>query len=170
MKLSDYISTAMIAIVGTILAYFLMNSILGDPKEKTVSFEYVDAISTKLMAPDSEIFNSQAINPTVEVYVGSCEDLDHDGYIDEGELIECGQQTPSTSTGETVVEEDTYNTMTDEENEAINRSNGLAPTTPETQRNEVLQQIEQNTQTQTSTDGENINWNDPARQETVSGS
>ncbi|MBQ7802269.1 hypothetical protein IJ380_00130 [Candidatus Saccharibacteria bacterium] len=169
MKLSDYISVGMIAVVGTILAYFLMNSILGDPKEKTISFEYIDAVTADLKAPDSEIFNAGAINPTVEVYVGSCRDLDNDGRISDRELIECGQATPTTSTGETVVEEDTYNSMTDEENEAINRENGYASGTSAEQRNAVENQINEFQNQQNSSSADNVNWNDPARQETVSG-
>lgn len=100
MKTSDYISIFTIAVAGTILAYFLMNYFLGDPLEKTVSFEYIESVSGDLVSPDSEIFNAGAVNPTVEVFVGSCEDINHDGIIDEGELVECGESR-EVETGET---------------------------------------------------------------------
>jgi len=112
MKTSDYISIFTIAIAGTILAYFLMNYFLGDPLEKTVSFEYIESVSGDLVSPDSEIFNAGAVNPTVEVFVGSCEDINHDGIIDEGELVECGESREvetgeTTSDGADMVEEET---------------------------------------------------------------
>lgn len=100
MKTSDYISVFTLAIAGTILAYFLMNYFLGDPLEKTVSFEYLEEVSGDLAVPDGEIFNVGAINPTVEVFVGSCEDINHDGVIDDGELVECGE-SKRVDTGET---------------------------------------------------------------------
>ena len=92
MKSSDYISIFSIAIAGTILGYFLVNYFLGNPADKVVSFEYVEPIATDLVTPSSEVFNSRAINPTVEVYVGSCADLNGDGQIDSGELQECGER------------------------------------------------------------------------------
>ncbi len=94
MKPSDYFSVFGLAIVGTIIGYFLTNSLLGDPADKSVSFEYIETVSADLVEPDAELFNSGAINPTVEVYVGSCEDRDQDGYINQAELIECGQASP----------------------------------------------------------------------------
>lgn len=104
MKTSDYISIFTIAIAGTVLAYFLMNYFLGDPLEKTVSFEYLEPVSADLVEPDSEVFNAGAINPTVEVFVGSCEDINHDGVIDEGERVECGE-AQGVDTGETTSED-----------------------------------------------------------------
>lgn len=142
MKLSDYITVFMIAIAGTILAYFLTNSLLGDPKEKTVSFEYVEPITADLEQPDSELFNAGAINPTVEIYVGSCKDLDQDGSIDEGELVECGQANPVTTVNNEEEEE------VDEENEAINRAEGYASGTTAEQRQDVQNQIDEYQQQQ----------------------
>ncbi|MBR3256835.1 hypothetical protein IKG02_00915 [Candidatus Saccharibacteria bacterium] len=106
MKLSDYVSVITLAIAGTILAYFLGNQILGDPLDKTVSFEYIETIGADLVEPDSEVFNSGAINPTVEVYVGSCVDENQDGFIDQAELINCGQATPESAEGEDDTSED----------------------------------------------------------------
>lgn len=150
MKTSDYISVGMIAIVGTIIAYFLMNSLLGDPAEKTLSFEYLDGGTSELVKPDSEMFNAGAINPTVEVYIGSCEDIDRDGKLDQTELEACGQANPTTATGETT--SDDNNGLTKEENEAINKAEGYASGTSAKQREAVQNQIddyaEQQTQSQ----------------------
>ena len=124
MKTSDYISVFTIAIAETILAYFLMNYFLGDPAEKTVSFEYIEAVSGDLVSPDSEIFNAGAINPTVEVFVGSCEDINHDGIIDEGERVECGE-SQGIDTGETT--SDDVDTLEDETEDKTTPSGGTVP-------------------------------------------
>lgn len=89
MKKSDIISTVLIGIVGFIIAYFSVNAILGDPDKKTVSFKTMDVVSASLDEPDPEVFNRNALNPTVEVYVGNCEDVDRNGIIDEAERSTC---------------------------------------------------------------------------------
>ncbi len=96
MKKSDLITAALIAILGTIVAFFLVNSILGDPSEKEVSFSYVVnqvGGANELSEPDPEVFNEDAINPTVEVYVGTCVDEDQNGEIDAAERVACGAAT-----------------------------------------------------------------------------
>ncbi len=58
-------------------------------------------ISEKLLqAPDPEIFNAGAINPTIEVYVGDCEDIDQNGILDMAELIACGRKEAPEEEGE----------------------------------------------------------------------
>ncbi len=90
MKTSDYVTVAFVAIFITALSYYLVNSILGDPTEKSITFEYLDSYNSELATPDSEIFNAAAINPTVEVYVGSCVDQNQDGILDDDEKRACG--------------------------------------------------------------------------------
>lgn len=166
MKISDIISVTSIAIFGTILAYFLMNGILGDPKDKTVSFEYLVSATSALAEPDGEIFNSGAINPTVEVYVGSCEDQNGDGVISNVELVECGANkefstgaTTSTSTTDSFYEQ--YG-MTEEESEAVNSEEGYAAGTTPEQRQNVQSQVEefqQQQQQQNTQGGEGCDYN-----------
>ncbi|MBQ6130308.1 hypothetical protein IJI72_01260 [Candidatus Saccharibacteria bacterium] len=144
MKTSDYISVFTIAIAGTILAYFLMNYFLGDPLEKTVSFEYLEPVSAELVTPDSEVFNARAINPTVEVFVGSCEDINHDGVIDEGELVECGEAR-GVDTGETTSEIDedmeaTDTTGTETEMETSGAAETITPSEQEQQADRAARQ------------------------------
>lgn len=91
MKQSDIITVVIIAVVGTIAAYFGVNMILGKPSDATYEFKTIEAVSADLSEPDSEIFNKDAINPTVEVYVGECEDVDQNGIIDKAELVNCGK-------------------------------------------------------------------------------
>ena len=102
MKRSDIFTLILIAGIGTLAAFFVCNAILGDPDKASVSFTALrDVVSSSLDQPDPEIFNSYAINPTVEVYVGDCEDIDRNGILDTAELIVCGKAAPeSLPTGE----------------------------------------------------------------------
>lgn len=92
MKQADIFSLIMIAGIGTLVAFFVCQSIMGDPNEATVKFtKLANPITADLVAPDSEVFNSTAINPTVEVYVGDCEDINQNGILDDFELDACGK-------------------------------------------------------------------------------
>ena len=79
------------AVVGVVVSTFLVNMILGDPNSKSVTFKTINVVEASLVQPDSEVFNADAINPTIEVYVGDCIDRDQDGKLDEAELIACGR-------------------------------------------------------------------------------
>ena len=92
MKQSDIFSIIIIATVGTIAAYFAVNSFLGDPNLRSVQIKTLENISASLSSPDPELFNSGSINPTVEVYVGDCEDIDQNGILSREELIACGKE------------------------------------------------------------------------------
>lgn len=90
MKQSDIFSIILVASVGTLAAFFICQSIMGDPNKASVKFKALtEVVSQKLVDPDPEVFNSTAINPTVEVYVGDCEDVDQNGILDERELEIC---------------------------------------------------------------------------------
>ena len=138
MKLSDYVSVITLAIAGTILAYFLTNSILGDPAAKTTTFEYLEPVSGELVQPSSDVFNAAAINPTVEIYIGDCVDDSKDGYLSEDELKKCGRAAPESSVGGDTSTDSTL----DAENEAINRAEGYAQGTTAEQRQNVQSQID----------------------------
>lgn len=161
MKTSDYISVVMIAIVGTILAYFLTNSLLGDPAEKSVSFEYMEKVDGTLTAPDGEVFNLAAINPTVEVYIGNCEDTNKDGILDDDELRACGEAAPESSTGAT-------QSAADKENEAINKAGGYASGTTAEQRQAVQNSVNEFAEQQKAKSEENATGDEAARRETTS--
>lgn len=94
MKKSDIITVILIASIGTVMAAFMTNAILGNPDERSVSFNSISVISPDLDEPDPEMFNIEAINPTVEVYVGDCQDIDQNGIIDEAELVACKKAVP----------------------------------------------------------------------------
>ena len=149
MKTSDYFTVGFIAIFVTIISYFLVNSILGDPSEATVRFEYLDSVSTEIVEPDSEVFNMGAINPTVEVYVGSCVDLNQNGILDDDEKRACGQDAMETNTGETTTDYLQQNGgLSNAENDTINAEQGYASGTSAEQRQAVEDDVSQYQQQQ----------------------
>ena len=93
MKQSDIFSIIIIATVGTLFSYFSVNSFLGDPDLEMVNIKTIQEITPSIDSPDPELFNPGAINPTVEVFVGECEDLDQNGILSRDELIACGKIT-----------------------------------------------------------------------------
>lgn len=105
MKQSDIFTLILIAGIGTLAAFFACQAILGDPSKASVKFKTVNrVVSSELTAPDPEVFNSSAINPTIEVYVGGCEDIDQNGILDEIELEACEQEEEVDEGGENEVE------------------------------------------------------------------
>ena len=93
MKQSDIFTIIIVASVGTLAAYFGVNALLGDPNTKWVTFSTIGDVTSTVLDPDSELFNPDSVNPTVEVYVGDCEDIDQNGILSKDELINCGKIT-----------------------------------------------------------------------------
>lgn len=92
MKQSDIFSLIMIAGIGTLVAFFVCQSIMGDPDDASIKYTRLSSvISNNLEMPDPEVFNSTAINPTVEVFVGDCEDINQNGLLEDFELEACGK-------------------------------------------------------------------------------
>lgn len=58
-----------VAMVGFI-AFLVGNSIFGGKVSKPVEVETAKAISPDLVDPSSEVFNEDAINPTVPIKIG----------------------------------------------------------------------------------------------------
>jgi len=104
LKQSDIISIAFIAILGIVASSFIVNWLLGDPDEATETFKTISVVDADLAEPDSEVFNSDAINPTIEVYVGNCVDEDNNGVLDEAELVTCGRSTSGANSDDSTEE------------------------------------------------------------------
>lgn len=106
MKQSDIFTLILIAGIGTLASFFLCNLILGDPNKAEVKFKTISSVvDADLVDPNPEVFNSTAINPTIEVYVGDCVDMDQNGILDMGELATCGKVEAPVVTADTPVEE-----------------------------------------------------------------
>jgi len=70
MKKSDIAMIILIASISMLVAYFAANSILGDTKKQAVKVQTAEPITTTVDEPDPTVFNTNAINPTVEVIIG----------------------------------------------------------------------------------------------------
>ena len=105
MKRSDIFTVTFVASVGILLTFVVSSFLLGDPDAKYLKHKTIGKITADLTSPDPEVFNVDAINPTVEVYVGSCEDVDRNGILDRAELVACGRATPETAAEEEKKEE-----------------------------------------------------------------
>lgn len=71
MKKSDIAMIILIASVSVIVAFFIAKSIpFLKLDEQGVKVKTVEAISSEVTQPDSTVFNSKAINPTVQTVIG----------------------------------------------------------------------------------------------------
>ncbi|MDO4889707.1 MAG: hypothetical protein Q4A25_03420 [Candidatus Saccharibacteria bacterium] len=94
MKRKDIVSIVAVAILGIVAAIVAVNSILGDINDKSATFRSIEVVNSNVGTPDPEVFNPDAINPTVDVYVGNCVDKNGNGQLDEDELIGCMRSKP----------------------------------------------------------------------------
>lgn len=70
MKSKDLTTIIIIAVSGFIVSFLSLNAILGNPDDAKMEIKVINPIGSEVNTPSSEIFNNEAINPTVEVYVG----------------------------------------------------------------------------------------------------
>jgi len=69
MKKTDLAMIILIAAVSVGIAYFVASSFLGEMDNRGVKVQTVDVITSTVEKPDARIFNSDAINPSVEVNI-----------------------------------------------------------------------------------------------------
>jgi len=70
-KRTDIAMIIFIASISMLLSYFVAKTVLGDIQNEAVTVKTVDAITKNVNGPDERIFNQDAVNPTVEVYIGN---------------------------------------------------------------------------------------------------
>lgn len=70
MKRTDIAMIIFIASMSMLVAYFIATTVLGEAQNEAVTVKTVDAISDEVSNPDERIFNKEAVNPTVEVFIG----------------------------------------------------------------------------------------------------
>ena len=90
MKQSDIITIVLITMIGTIAAGFAVNAILGNPDDASETWKTIKVVDSDLVEPNPSTFNADAVNPTVEVYVGNCVDIDQDEVLSYDEQVACG--------------------------------------------------------------------------------
>ena len=81
---TDLATSVIAAIAGVLIAYFVTNMFIGPIED--ITYTTVDSkVNANLSDPDPEVFNYRALNPTVEVYVGECDEYNKDGECIEAE-------------------------------------------------------------------------------------
>lgn len=71
MKKTDIAMILLIATVSVVIAFFITKSIFGDSQTETVKVKTIERIEAAVTPPDEALFNSDAINPTVEAQITS---------------------------------------------------------------------------------------------------
>lgn len=71
MKKSDIAMIVLIASVSILVSFFATRAIFGETSSGDVKVKTVEKINATIVEPDPAIFNKDAINPAVEVQVGS---------------------------------------------------------------------------------------------------
>lgn len=71
MKKSDIAMIILIASVAVIVSFFIANQIsFLKPPEKGQKVKVTEKIDANVTAPDQRVFNSKAINPTIQTVIG----------------------------------------------------------------------------------------------------
>ena len=135
MKRSDIFTITFVASVGILLTFIASSFLLGDPDARYLKHKTIGKITADLTSPDPEVFNVDAINPTVEVYVGSCEDVDRNGILDRAELVACGRATPETAAEEEKKEKEAEDKKEAAENKATENSDEEGASKTEAEKN-----------------------------------
>lgn len=73
MKRADIAMIILIASVSMLVSYFVAKAVLGDSANEAVTVKTAEPIISTVEKPDPKIFRDDAINPTVEVYIGKGE-------------------------------------------------------------------------------------------------
>jgi len=71
MKKSEIASIILIASVSVLIAYFVANAVIGQPSGESTKVKTIAPITETVATPDKSIFNKDAINPTIQVEIGS---------------------------------------------------------------------------------------------------
>lgn len=71
MKKTDIAMIILIASMSVLVAYFIASALpMFKADDQAVKVKTVDVITAEVTPPDADIFNKDAINPTVEVLIG----------------------------------------------------------------------------------------------------
>lgn len=71
MKKTDIAMIILIVSISLVAAYFIMGALLGNYNQHSADIQTVDAISGEMETPSPQIFNKDAINPTIPAIIGS---------------------------------------------------------------------------------------------------
>ena len=83
---NDLVTAIAVAILGTVVAYFVANMLIGDIEQASVK-SITGNFASDVSDPNPEVFNYKSINPTVEVYVGDSSDGNCISYDSQGNCV-----------------------------------------------------------------------------------
>lgn len=69
MKKSDFAMVIMAASISVVVSFLIARVIFGDFYNESTKVKTFEKISSEVVEPNSEIFNRDAINPTVQVQI-----------------------------------------------------------------------------------------------------
>lgn len=69
MKKADIAMIVLIASVSVLLSFFIAKSIFGDVYSGSAKVKTIDKIDSSIVDPSKEIFNENAINPTIPINI-----------------------------------------------------------------------------------------------------
>ncbi len=128
MKQSDIITIILITMIGMVVSGYVANLILPNPDEASEEWNTVSVVEASVGTPDPEVFNPDAINPTIEVYVGNCEDKDQDGTLSQEEQIACGWVSSTKKTENTNDTDNSSSVLNPDD--ILKLRNNTTPSTP----------------------------------------
>lgn len=71
MKRTDIAMIILIATLSVVSAFFATSALLGETATETATVKSIESVDASITPPNPVIFNDDAINPAVEVQVGS---------------------------------------------------------------------------------------------------
>lgn len=69
MKKTDIALLILIASISIVVAFFIGKSIFGDVYNGKATVKTIERIDSTLVEPSTEVFNTDAINPSVKVQI-----------------------------------------------------------------------------------------------------
>ena len=76
MKKADIAMIVLIASVSVLLSFFIAKSIFGDVYSGSAKVKTIDKIDSSIIEPSKEIFNENAINPTIPINIDGTNNSD----------------------------------------------------------------------------------------------
>jgi uncharacterized membrane protein YgcG len=101
-KKTDIALIVFIAGISIVIAYFVAKAVLGDPNNQSVMVKTARPISSNVAKPSTDIFNDEAINPTVEICIGggTCTDNATENSTQDSSDSSQGSGSSSSNTGD----------------------------------------------------------------------
>lgn len=117
---NDLATAIITAVIGVVASYFLAGLFFGEIEDFTISS--VDPnLTVELADPNADIFNYRAVNPTVEVYVGECDDYDQSTGTctddEKNDTVPIDEESEEQNNNEESTDNSEPNSETENENE-----------------------------------------------------